>query len=258
MTQHVAQRRMGGITRQRGPMLLILCLLASIATGCAHWIELTEVPNRTEPSNIIAIPSDERVPMVLNAVALSQNGAALGVPGEFERQVIDSLQDTNLFSQLLRSGYGQLPEGDKFVTGRLSVEATVEPHAGEAAWKGFVIGASMFLLSSVIPLEYEYASTMTLELERWDGATTQYTATSKGAAFYYLFGASPLLVEELKGQVTEVCLTDLIQQLVKDTTRYLASSAPLPDPTIRTIAVKAKSTVPRTRPVSTTIQTSPQ
>ena len=132
------------------------------------------------------------------------------------------------------------------VTARLTMDETIDPHPGEAAWKGFVIGASMFLLSPVIELDYDYAAQASLELEHWDGQVKHYQARSSGRVRYNLFGATPIMIEELKGQVTAVCLNELMDQLVRDTTHYMASGTPLPDSAIRTMTVKAR------KPVATT------
>ena len=64
------------------------------------------------------------------------------------------------------------------------------------------------------------------------------------------------MIGELKGQVTEACLTDLMDQLIQDTNFYMASSAPLPDSPIVSVTVKARKRqsspgVPSTAPVST-------
>lgn len=48
------------------------------------------------------------------------------------------------------------------------------------------------------------------------------------------------MVGELKGQVTEACLTELMEQLVQDTTFYMASSTPLPNSPVLTVTVKAR------------------
>lgn len=101
----------------------------------------------------------------------------------------------------------------------------------------------MFLLSPIIDLDYDYAAHTTLELERWDGQVKRYEARSAGTAHYNLFGATPIMIDELKGQVTEACMAELMDQLVRDTNFYVASSTPLPDPSIRTIAVKARKAV---------------
>ena len=123
--------------------------------------------------------------------------------------------------------------------------------------RGFVIGASMFLLSPVIELDYDYAAEASLELGRWDGQVKRYTARSAGTAHYTVFAASPTMIGELKGQVTEACLTDLMDQLIRDTNFYMASSAPLPDSPIVSVTVKARKPLPSPAspsavPVSTT------
>ena len=115
----------------------------------------------------------------------------------------------------------------------------------------------MFLLSPAIELDYDYAAQATLELERWDGQVKRYEARSAGTAHYNVFGATPILIDELKGQVTEACLSDLMDQLVRDTGFYVASSTPLPDSPIRSVTVQARkparTPAPRSVvPVSTT------
>ncbi len=236
----------------------VLCVILPAMPGCARWIELSDRSYTEEKADTISIAADERVPVLLSTVRVSQNGTRVTTPPEFEQRVLNVLQDTNLFSQLFHVGYAQPAEGHKFLTARLSVQEAVDPHAGEAAWKGFLISASMFLLAPAIALEYEYGAEMTLELERWDGTTKHYRAASNGAAFYYLFGATPLAVEELKGKVTEACLTALVQQLVQNTNQFLAGSAPLPSNPSRIISVRAKRTPPQTVPVSTTTESSLQ
>jgi hypothetical protein len=107
-------------------------------------------------------------------------------------------------------------------------------------------------------LEYEYGAHLTLELERWDGQIKQYESRSSGRARYHLFGATPLMIDELKGVVTEACLTDLARQIVNDTIFFNASSAPLGEPGIRTVSVKPRTpSTPTVLPVSTAAPTEP-
>jgi hypothetical protein len=49
------------------------------------------------------------------------------------------------------------------------------------------------------------------------------------------------MIGELKGQVTEACLTELMEQLVLDTSFYMASSTPLPDSPVLAVTVKARN-----------------
>ena len=107
--------------------------------------------------------------------------------------------------------------------------------------KGIVIGASMYILTPFSPLEYDYSAHLTLELERWDGEIKRYESQAAGTARYHLFGATPIMIDELKGHVTETCLTELASQIVKDTTFFSASSAPLFEPGIRTVSVKSRA-----------------
>ena len=78
---------------------------------------------------------------------------------------------------------------------------------------------------------------MSLEMERWDGQIKQYTATSKGSAHDHLFGASPDVIKQLKGEVTEACLSSLLNQVIQDSTFYLASNTHPQGNSIRTVSV---------------------
>ena len=225
-------------------------LVVLVASGCSHWIELTDQATPPYPSQA-TIASDLRVPLLLETVHITQNGAPLATPPGLERQVLGALETTQLFSQHFQSGYAQPAPNQAHVTIRLSMDNHVEPHAGETAFRGFVIGASMFLLAPVISLDYDYGTEMALEVERWDGQTKQYTASSSGSAHYYLFGASPHVIEELKGQVTDTCLTSLLDQLVRDYTFYLADSSSQSESGIRTVSVGTRQPIADVHPVST-------
>ncbi|MCS6896493.1 MAG: hypothetical protein NZM29_00845, partial [Nitrospira sp.] len=133
-----------------------------------------------------------------------------------------------------------------------TVEETLDPRSGASAWKGFLVGASMFLLAPIIELDYGYAARATLELERWDGEIRRYDARSSGIARYHLFGATPILFDELKGRVTEACFEDLVHQLVRDGDLYLAAT-PVAPPTTRTVTVGIRKSEPR--PATLTVPT---
>lgn len=209
-------------------------------TGCTRWIDVK--PSPVDPTETLthSLPHNERVPLVTNSFHLSRNGASQYPSADLERRILSSVQETGLFSALLPLGENSDSLGDKVVSARITFDETIEPHSWLSALKGIVIGGSMFLLSPFIDLEYGYAATVALEFERWDGHVTRYEARSSGSVHYKLFGATPVMIDELKGHVTEACLTDLTGQIVRDTKLYMASSAPLPDTGIRTVTVKAK------------------
>lgn len=231
---------------------VILCM----GTGCTRSIELKPSSTDLQPTEPLSLAGDERVPLVMDTFHLSRNGAPQNPSAEVERRVLNKVQDTRLFSTLIPLGAKSDSLGEKIVSARITVDETIEPHSWLSAFKGIILGGSMFLLSPFVDFEYDYAATVGLELERWDGQVKRYEGTSSGTVQYKIFGATPVMIDELKGHVTEACLTELTTQLVRDTTLYMASSAPASTPGIRTVTVRAKRPA-TTFPTRSTIPASP-
>ena len=224
----------------RWSVLGLVGIVMCSTTACTRWIDVKSPSSGPQEAISHALSSDERVPLVMDTFRLSQNGTPQHPSPEAERRVLNAVQETRLFSTLVPLG-GTSPSAEgKAVTARVTLDETIDTHSGETALKGIVIGATMFLLSPIIELDYDYTAQAHLELERWDGHVTHYQAQSSGTAHYNLFGASPVVINELKGQVIETCLNSLMNQLVQDAPLYMASKAPLPASTIRTITVKAR------------------
>lgn len=215
---------------------IVLCM----TIGCTRSIEVKPVSSEVQTALTHAIPSDERVPFVMDSFSLSRNGAPQNPSIDAERRILNKVQETRLFSTLIPLGRQADSLGEKIVSARITMDEAIEPHSWSSAFKGIIIGGSMFLLSPFIDLEYEYAATVGLELERWDGQIMRYEAGSSGKVYYKLFGATPIMIDELKGYVMEACLSDITGQLVRDTTRYMAGSAPAPKSGIRTVTVKSR------------------
>jgi hypothetical protein len=238
------------------------CLLVLAAiSGCSRWIEMA-TPAEGEERTVHIIARDEQVPLILDRVRITRNGSPQNSSAETEQRVLRSLADIGLFSHLVSAATSAAESGEKTVGARLLFDEAIDPHAGSAAWKGIVIGASMYILTPFLPLEYDYAAHLTLELERWDGQIKRYESQSAGTARYHLFGATPIMIDELKGHVTETCLTDLATQIVKDTTFFSASSAPMMEPGIRTVSAKSRAAVkaasmPSAIPVAAPAPTAP-
>lgn len=231
-------------------LLATVCLVAS---GCSSWMELKAgAPLASAPADKGTPVEVARIPAVLSSITVSQNGAAMPPAGELERRVLDSLAETQLFSRLIYPGYLAQPPAEPHVRAKLAVTLTPNPHAGSAAWKGIVIGASMFLLTPVLPLDYEYGASVTLDLEREDGATHRYSTHAEGIAHYHLFGATHLAADELKAKVIDTCFTQLQRQLVQDRTFVQAGmfAKHTPEPRIPDNGVY-QTLVPLTKPSRT-------
>lgn len=197
--------------------LTLLLGLSLLSTGCSRWVEMNAI-EAAEPHAPAVTPQHGgmRVPAVLSSFTVLQNGSTMAPTSDLEHRVLETLADTELFSRLVYPGYRDLQPTEDQVRAKLTVSLFPEPHAGAAAWKGIVIGASMFLLAPVLPLEYDYGARMTLELVQADGSSHQYSASAEGTARYHLFGATHLATDEVKAQVLESCLSRLRQELVKD------------------------------------------
>jgi hypothetical protein len=240
---------MMGQTFSRPLISSVLIMALGLGTGCSHWIELA-APADTTPPTSATVATDARVPLLLGTLRVTQNGAPVAPPMILERQVLGAIEATHLFSQHFQSGYTQPAANQAHVSVHLSIDNQVEPHAGQAAWRGFVVGASMFTLAPFISLNYDYGTQMVLDMERWDGQIKRYTATSNGSAHYNLFGVSPDVIEQLKGQVTEACLSSLLNQVIQDSGFYLASSTQPHGHPIRTVSVGVRHQASRAIPVS--------
>jgi hypothetical protein len=227
----------------------MLAITLGLGTGCSHQIELTHPTDATLLANA-TVATDARMPLLLETVRVTHNGSAIAPPAMLERQVFGAIEATRLFSQHYQAGYTQPPANQAHVIVRLSIDNLVEPHAGQAAWRGLLVGASMFTLAPFISLNYDYGTHMSLEMERWDGKIKHYSATSNGSAHYKLFGANPEVIEQLKGQVTEACLSSLLNQVIQDSTFYLASSEQPQGNSIRTVSVAVRRPSSRAVPVS--------
>jgi hypothetical protein len=232
----------------------VLAVALGLGTGCvSHWIELAE-PKGTQTPLQTTVASDLRVPLLIETIHTTQNGVALATPIAVEHQILGAFESTKLFSQHFQSGYAQPATNQPYVTIRLTMNNSVEPHTGDAAWSGFVIGASMFLLAPIVTLDYDYGTQMALEVERWDGQTKQYQASSSGTAHYHLFAASQHLIDELKGQVTETCLTQLLDQVIRDTPFYVVGEIAPSETTMRSVSVGTKRSNSPAHPVSTSLE----
>ncbi len=245
-----------------GLLLMVFCV-ELLGAGCSRWMEVQAVDPASDQSDVRTGPVvAERVPVVLTSIAVSQNGSAVAPATDLERRVLDSLAETQLFSRLVYPRYSDTAPDDQHVRAKLSVALFPEPHAGAAAWKGIVIGASMFLLAPVLPLEYEYGARMTLDLEQGDGDIHRYTVSAEGVAHYHLFGATHLAVDELKARILETCLTQLQRELVKDRmfvqAGYLAKHRPDPRRGTEFTAIPATAPVHRPPRAISILRASPQ
>ena len=83
------------------------------------------------------------------------------------------------------------------------------------AIKGFIIGASFFILSPVIPIYADYTSELRLKVEKPDGSSKHYSGYATGESEHYFFSHSEYY-GDLTLQVSEAALRDLTAKLAND------------------------------------------
>ena len=135
----------------------VLAMALSLGIGCSHRIELAPSTDTASPARA-TVATDARMPLLLETIRVTHNGSSIAPPAILERQVLGAIEATRLFSQHYQSGYTQPAANQAHVTVRLSIDNLVEPHAGQAAWRGFLVGASMFTLAPFISLNYDYGA----------------------------------------------------------------------------------------------------
>ena len=226
-------------------------LVFTLAAGCSRWIEIKAADNSSPTPTVREIARAEQVPLVMDSLDTTRNGSPQNPSLETEQRVLGTLRGIGLFSHLGDMNSPEPPANKKFIRARVMFDEAVDSHPSDVAWKGIVIGVSMFTLAPFIPLDYDYSAHVTLELERWDGRVKRYESQSAGTAHYKIFSATSVMIDELKGHVTESCLTSLMQQVVNDTVFYTASSAPMLDRPVRSVSVKSKRSKLTPVPVST-------
>ena len=195
---------------------MTLLVLSFASTGCSRWMQISGTPPAEPPPVAHSSGVGGPVPAVVTGIVVTQNGTRQVATPDLERRVLDRLANTELFARLSYPAYAEAPPSREYVRATLTVDTHTDPHSGGAAFKGIVIGASMFLLTPLLPLEYDFGASMTLAIERPDGTSHHYHAHAQGTAFYHLFGATPLAAEELRAEVLESCLDQLQRELVKD------------------------------------------
>jgi hypothetical protein len=232
--------------------IIVSCgLVTTLTSGCGHRIELKSTADSSPQSITRDIARAEQVPLIMDSVDTTRNGSPQNSSLETEHRVLSTLREVGLFSRLGDTNSPEPPASEKFIRAHLLFDEAVDSHPGDVTWKSIAVGVSMFTLAPFIPLEYDYSVRMTLELERWDGRVKHYESQSAGTAHYKIFGATPLKIDELKGHVTESCLTSLMEQVVRDTAFYTASSAPILDRPIRSVSVKSKRSTFTSLPIAT-------
>jgi hypothetical protein len=186
-------------------------------SGCTyHWANIDLKPNGSDL--ITPYAGNKKIVScvaIMNDLRVKSNGQDVNASSEFHKRFVINLKDTNIFESVVFDMPTAKPE--KYVNFTLSVNENQDTNQGANMAKGFFIGLTLYLLTPVLPLSYDFESEMLLNATRWDGKTKQYVTKGKGSASYHLF-ANPIMAgQEVRNKVTNNNLNALMNQLIRDT-----------------------------------------
>jgi len=188
-------------------------ILAVGLSGCtAHWTNIDVKPDNQVSVSRYSHSSD--CVAIMDDLHVTSNGQAVDANEAFQKRFMTNLKDTHMFSKVA----AETPDAqhDKLVNFALSVAENQNTNQGANAAKGFFIGASLYLLTPVLPLSYDFSQDVMLNVTRSDGRSKRYTANGKGEARYHLFGNAAMAGSEVRGQIINNNLTSLINQIKQD------------------------------------------
>ena len=199
-----------------------LCLLMMLLmTGCYSHIGMTKIPPNS--NNIIPRARSMLLPAAyLISIQVIRNGTPSNVNPAFERRFIGRLQEAGVFSDVISTvGRGRKLEGPHFDL-VLHISETDHPHTLSNAIKEIFIGLSIYLLTPVLPLHYEYEEEMTLTVRLPNLTKKEYKAVARGSIYATWDRLGGVAYCKLTGKTVERCIISIVNQLVND--RWLYTS----------------------------------
>jgi len=191
-----------------------LVVLLSIAVGCAHRVEINQLPTGSEdflPSEVGIL-----IPAVVKFTSLRANGMEIEPKAEFLNFVFQKVQGTHVFSAVSTpEASGDLPMREKAVRLALSVNGTMDINQATNWLKLAVNCLTLFLFSSEIPYKDSFDVTMMLKAVRYDGEEKNYRSRIKGSAYYRMFGGEAARKAAQEEVVTKL-LNSLMRQMMGD------------------------------------------
>ena len=196
--------------RKATALVVLLC----IAVGCAHRVEINQLPTGSEdflPSEVGIL-----IPAVVKFSALRVNGMEIEPDPEFLNFVLQKVQRTHVFLEVSSpEKSGNLPMRKKAVRLALSVNGTMEINQATNWLKLAVNCVTLFLFSSEIPYKDSFDVTMLLKAVRYDGEEKNYRSRIKGATYYRMFGGEASR-KAARGEVVTKLLNSLMRQVMSD------------------------------------------
>jgi hypothetical protein len=195
-------------------MASIVFFMAIPLTGCYQSISLKTAPPYSDAllSNQAAKPLPAAYLMSIQA---DVDGTYSNINATFEQRFVGRLQESGVFSDVVgilgREKRSNEPHYNLFL--KIS-EIQHFDRAGNII-KAVFVGASLYVLSPILPFDYGHEVKMTLTVQKPNGIKKEYVATAETSALYTLTHQQTAIPKAM-GDATEKCIISVVNQLAVD------------------------------------------
>ncbi|TKB75922.1 MAG: hypothetical protein E8D46_00805 [Nitrospira sp.] len=189
--------------------LVLLCAITTLC-GCYSFSSIGKVPSESEK---IVVSKSSNLAAYVSGINVRAEKSEVNTAEGFERRVVSHLHQSGYFSDVILGIYQKRPESP-YVDLTFNINEKEYPHLGLNVLKGVFIGLTLYLLTPVLPMNYDFETDFSL-IAKWtaDGAQREYTAFCSASAYGTLGSNFEVEAHKAKLDSTERCLNSVINQL---------------------------------------------
>jgi hypothetical protein len=162
----------------KSPSLLLLFLMLFLLSGCYATTNL----KGDQPNSGYISPNQKNLPLAcLVSITTSVDGSSQNVAITFPQKVTGKLQESRIFSNVESIVNGGNRPQKPFYELTLTANETSHSNRLFNAVKGFLDGASWFILDPILPLTMQFESKMTLKVIAPNMQEKEYQASQYGS-----------------------------------------------------------------------------
>jgi hypothetical protein len=192
-------------------LLLVALTVNLAASGCAMRVTMkAPFPENVQVESGTHKP---RYSAVLLSTFATTNGSLSVINPSFRERFVQSVRESGVFTAV----YGDDQAILEKQKAKLSLNVSERFYYNNAlgALKGFIIGASFFILSPFIPLYADYTIELRLKVEKPDGSYKEYTGYASAESEHFFFSHGEYYAD-LTTKVTDAALQDMSAKLAND------------------------------------------
>jgi hypothetical protein len=186
--------------------------LATLLTGCYSVSQLNRVPQNADALDHVANTNEHKLPAFVTSI-VAKNAT---INPSFEHKIISYLRRTDGFSDVIYSFNEKRPQ-PPYVELSFLCDTHWDLNEGSNMGKGFLTGFTFFLLAPVLPVSYDFDTSINLSATWPNGARREYKAFCAVSAYgTFPYATTLKKFNESAGEASEKCLISVINQLTSD------------------------------------------